>query len=101
MSKTDEFRKQAKEAGEQASKSKSLEKAAIQRRRQKKLIQLADNEDWLDGRKTRPRRFEGVSHRMDMETRTLERAFQTRRVGQMFDNRRHTESTLRRRLFVN
>ena len=52
MSKADEFREQAKEAGERASQSKSFEKAAIQRRRQKGLTQLADNEDWLEGKES-------------------------------------------------
>jgi hypothetical protein len=50
MSKVDELRRQAAEAGEKVRKSKSLSESAIERKREKGLNQLADNEDWLDGK---------------------------------------------------
>ena len=50
-SKADEYRRQAKEAGKRADESKSLKKAVTERKRQKGLEQLADNEDWLNGKR--------------------------------------------------
>ena len=49
--KSEDLRKQAEEAGERADKSKSLGEAVAQRKRKKGLTQLADNEDWLEGKK--------------------------------------------------
>ena len=50
MSKADDLRQQAKDAGLRADEAKSLQTAITERRRQKGLEQLANNEDWLDGR---------------------------------------------------
>jgi hypothetical protein len=49
-SKADDLRQQAKEAGERADKTTSLGEAVTQRKLQKGLEQLANNEDWLDGK---------------------------------------------------
>ncbi len=50
MSKADDLRKQAEEAGKRGDKSKSLREGAQQRKREKALNDMADNEDWLDGK---------------------------------------------------
>jgi len=50
MSKADELRRQASEAGEKVRTSKSLSVRTAERKREKGLNQLADNEDWLDGK---------------------------------------------------
>jgi len=57
MGQADEFRKQAAESRERAKQAKSLREGARDRRRADGLDQLAENEDWLDG-KPRP---QGVS----------------------------------------
>jgi hypothetical protein len=54
MSKADDLRKEAEEAGERGDKSKSLRKGAQEHKREKALNDMADNEDWLDG-KPRPK----------------------------------------------
>lgn len=54
MSKAEDLRKQAKEAGKRGTKSKSLREGAQERKREKALNDMADNEDWLDG-KANPR----------------------------------------------
>lgn len=46
----DKFRNSARHAAEEASKAHSDDEGAIQRNRETGLHQLADNEDWLDGR---------------------------------------------------
>jgi hypothetical protein len=50
MSKADDLRKEAEEAGKRGDKSKSLRKGAQEHKREKALNDLADNEDWLDGK---------------------------------------------------
>ncbi|SHM68446.1 hypothetical protein [Bradyrhizobium lablabi] len=50
MSKADDLRKEAEEAGKRGDKSKSLRKGALEHRREKALNDMADNEDWLDGK---------------------------------------------------
>jgi hypothetical protein len=50
MAKAEDLRKQAEEAGKRGDKSKSLRKGAQERRREKALNDMADNEDWLDGK---------------------------------------------------
>jgi hypothetical protein len=50
MSKADEFRQRADEASKQGREAKSLKKGAEARNRADGLNQLADNEDWLDGK---------------------------------------------------
>jgi hypothetical protein len=47
---SEEFRRQAAAAGQKAEETASLTEAIQQRRRQKGLEQLAENEDWLDGK---------------------------------------------------
>jgi len=54
MGQADEFRKQAAESRERAKQAKSLREGARDRRRADGLDQLAENEDWLDG-KPRPK----------------------------------------------
>ena len=49
MSKADDLRKQAEEAGKRGDESKSLRRGAQERKREKALNDLADNEDWLEG----------------------------------------------------
>jgi hypothetical protein len=55
MSKAEDLRKQAKEAGKRGDKTKSLKEGAQEHRREKALNDMADNEDWLDG-KPKPQR---------------------------------------------
>ena len=50
MSQADEFRKQAAESRKRAKETKSLGEGARDRRRADGLEQLAQNEDWLDGK---------------------------------------------------
>ena len=50
MSKADDLRKEAEEAGKRGDKSKSLREGAQARRRERALNDMADNEDWLDGK---------------------------------------------------
>jgi len=50
MSKADDLRKEAKEAGKRGDKSKSLREGATERKREQALNEMADNEDWLDGK---------------------------------------------------
>ena len=50
MSKSDDFRKEAKEAGKRGDKTKSLKEGAREHKREKALNDMADNEDWLDGK---------------------------------------------------
>lgn len=50
MSKADDLRKEAEAAGKRGDKSKSLRKGAQERKREKALNDMADNEDWLDGK---------------------------------------------------
>ena len=50
MSQADEFRKQAAESRKRAKETKSLGEGARDRRRAEGLEQLAQNEDWLDGK---------------------------------------------------
>lgn len=50
MSKADEFRRQADEAGKRAREAKSVKESAIEHTREQGLNQLAENEDWLDGK---------------------------------------------------
>jgi hypothetical protein len=52
MSKADDLRKQAKEAGKRGVKSRSLREGALERKRENALNDMADNEDWLDGKPT-------------------------------------------------
>lgn len=52
MSKADDLRQQAKDAGRRADQAKSLQISTTERTRQKGLEQLAENEDWLDGKTT-------------------------------------------------
>jgi hypothetical protein len=44
-----DFRKQAEAARDRARIAKSLRTGAMERRRQRALNDLADNEDWLNG----------------------------------------------------
>lgn len=48
MSKSDDLRKEAKEAGKHG--DKSLKEGSREHKRAKALNDLADNEDWLDGK---------------------------------------------------
>jgi hypothetical protein len=50
MSKSDDFRKEAKEAGKRGDKTKSLKEGAREHKREKALNDMANNEDWLDGK---------------------------------------------------
>ena len=50
MCKADDLRKEAKEAGKRGDKSKSLRQGAQERKRKQALNNMADNEDWLDGK---------------------------------------------------
>jgi hypothetical protein len=50
MSKSDDLRNLAKEAGKRGDKSKSLREGAREHRIEKALNDMADNEDWLDGK---------------------------------------------------
>jgi len=50
MSQADEFRKQAAKSRKRAKETKSLGEGARDRRRADGLEQLAQNEDWLDGK---------------------------------------------------
>lgn len=50
MTTADELRRQADEAGKKARETKSLSESALQHKRENGLNQLADNEDWLDGK---------------------------------------------------
>ena len=59
MTKANNFRKKAKAAGKRADESQSLQRAISQRKRQKGLLQLAANEDWLDGKPRRSPRPDG------------------------------------------
>jgi hypothetical protein len=54
VSKSEDLRKQAEEAGKRGDESKSLRKGAEERRREKALNDMADNEDWLDGMPPNP-----------------------------------------------
>jgi hypothetical protein len=45
----DDLRRKAKEAGERGDKTRSLKEGAKERKLQRALNDLADNEDWLDG----------------------------------------------------
>lgn len=51
MSKADELRQKAEEAGERGDKTKSLKEGALEHKRETALKDLADNEDWLDGKR--------------------------------------------------
>ena len=55
MSKADDLRKEAKEAGKRGDESKSLRKGATERKREQALNDMADNEDWLDGKPKDPK----------------------------------------------
>ena len=46
----DELRQLAKEAGKRGDKTKSLKEGAREHKREKALNDLAENEDWLDGK---------------------------------------------------
>jgi hypothetical protein len=50
MSKADDLRKEAKEAGKRGDRTKSLREGVRERMREKALNDMADNEDWLDGK---------------------------------------------------
>jgi hypothetical protein len=50
MTKTDDLRSQARDAGRRAQGTKSLRTSSEERRREKGLHQLADTEDWLEGK---------------------------------------------------
>ena len=50
VSKAEDLRKQAKEAGKRGAKSRSLREGAQERKRENALNDMADNEDWLDGK---------------------------------------------------
>jgi hypothetical protein len=50
MSKADDLRKEAKEAGKLGDKTKSLREGAREHKREKALNDMADNEDWLEGK---------------------------------------------------
>jgi hypothetical protein len=50
MSKADDLRKEAKESGKRGDKTKSLKEGAREHKREKALNDMADNEDWLDGK---------------------------------------------------
>jgi hypothetical protein len=50
MAKAEDLRKQAEEAGKRGDKTKSLKEGAREHRREKALNDMADNEDWLDGK---------------------------------------------------
>jgi hypothetical protein len=59
MSKAEEYRRAADEAHKRAQQSKSLKESIRQRKRAEGLNQLADNEDWLDGKATPPKPTRG------------------------------------------
>ena len=48
----DELRQLAKEAGKRGDKTKSLKEGAREHKREKALNDLAENEDWQDGKPT-------------------------------------------------
>ncbi|QDM14591.1 hypothetical protein FNL55_00430 [Tardiphaga sp. vice352] len=50
MSKAEDLRKRAEEAGKRGDKTRSLKQGAQEHRREKALNDMADNEDWLDGK---------------------------------------------------
>ncbi|QND69845.1 hypothetical protein [Tardiphaga robiniae] len=50
MSKAEDLREQATDAGKRGDKTKSLREGAREHRREKALNDMADNEDWLDGK---------------------------------------------------
>ena len=50
MTKAEDLRDQAKEAGKRGDKTKSLKEGAREHKREKALNDMADNEDWLDGK---------------------------------------------------
>jgi hypothetical protein len=50
MSKADDLRKEATESGKRGDKTKSLKEGALEHKREKALNEMADNEDWLDGK---------------------------------------------------
>lgn len=50
MSKADDYRKRAQEADERVKSTKSLKAGAVERKRRKALTDMADNEDWLEGK---------------------------------------------------
>jgi len=50
VSKAEELRKEANEAVSRARETKSLRQSAHERNRAAGLRQLADNEEWLDGK---------------------------------------------------
>jgi hypothetical protein len=52
MTKAEDLRKQAKEAGKRGDKSKSLREGAQEHKLENALNDMADNEDWLDGKPT-------------------------------------------------
>jgi hypothetical protein len=52
MSKADDLRKEAKDSGKRGDKTKSLKEGAREHKREKALNDMADNEDWLDGKPT-------------------------------------------------
>jgi hypothetical protein len=49
-SKADDLRKEATESGKRGDKTKSLKEGALEHKREKALNEMADNEDWLDGK---------------------------------------------------
>jgi hypothetical protein len=55
MSKAEQFRREAKDARKRADQTRSLTEAVRERKREKGLEQLADNEDWLAGSSQRKR----------------------------------------------
>jgi hypothetical protein len=57
-----DFRKQAEDARNRARAAKSLHTSAIERRRERALNQLADNEDWLNGNAR-----ESIRHSLDSD----------------------------------
>ena len=50
MSKADDLRKEAEESGKRG--DKALNEGAREHKREKALNDMADNEDWLDGKPT-------------------------------------------------
>jgi hypothetical protein len=50
MSKADDLRKEATESGKRGDKTKALKEGALEHKREKALNEMADNEDWLDGK---------------------------------------------------
>jgi hypothetical protein len=53
MSKSDDLRQEAIAAGTRGDQTKSLREGAKQHKREKALNDMADNEDWLDGKNKR------------------------------------------------